>query len=125
MAPTPRSKPKVITQDGEPVVHYDLDAVEAEAVEEPFVFRLGGEVFTMAAPEDADWQVTDEMSETNAGLRTFVRDLLGDDDYERFAKHRLTNKQITGLLDACNQHYGTTPGKTRASGRSSRSTRRR
>ncbi|MEV4384023.1 hypothetical protein, partial [Streptosporangium sp. NPDC049644] len=109
---------KVITQDGEPVVHFDLDAIEAEAVEEPFVFRLGGEVFQMAAPEDADWQVTDQMSETNAGLRSFVRDLLGDEDYERFAKHRLSNKQITALLDACNKHYGTSPGKSAASGRS-------
>lgn len=117
--------PKLITEDGEPVSHFSLTAIENEANEKPFVFDIDGEFFTMRAPEDADWQITDKMSETNAGLRDFIRDLMDADDYERFSKHRLTNRQITALLAACNEHYGTTPGESKASRRSSRSTRRR
>ena len=119
------AKPKLITEDGEPVSHFSLSAIEHEANGEPFVFDIDGEFFTMAAPDDADWQITDKMSETNAGLRSFIRDLMSEDDFERFSKHRLTNRDITSLLTACNKHYGTTPGESRASRRSSRSTRRR
>jgi hypothetical protein len=119
------TRPKIITQDGEEVVHFDLDALEAEANEEPFTFRLGGDVFTLAAPEDADWQVIDELSETNAGLRAFIQELMSAEDWEKFSSHKLSSKKLTALLDACNQHYGATPGKSRTSGRSSRSTRRR
>ncbi len=115
--------PKMITSDGAPVTHFDLDAVESEARAEVFTFTLGGEVFQMLPPEDADWQVTADISEGN-GLREFIAELLGD-DYERFAAHKLPARKLNALIDACTRHYGVTPGESRASKGSSRSTRRR
>ena len=120
---TPR--PKIITEDGDPVVHFDLDALEAEATGEPFTFRLGGEMFQLAPPETADWQVVDAMAENNAGLRAYVADLMSPEEYQRFSSHKLSSKNLTALLAAANQHYGTSAGKSRPSARSSRSTRRR
>lgn len=116
-------RPNMITQDGEPVAHFDLDAVDAEAREEPFRFRLGGEVFTMLPPEEVDWQVADDIS-GGEGLKAFVAELLGE-DYERFAAHKVSSRKLGLLIDACTTHYGVTPGESRASGRSSGSTRRR
>ncbi len=115
--------PKMITQDGEPVVHFDLDAVENEARGEVFTFTLGGEVFQMLPPEEVDWKVADDISQ-GEGLKAFVRELLGD-DYERFAKHKLPSRKLGILIDRCTQHYGVTPGESQASKRSSKSTRRR
>lgn len=115
--------PKVITEAGETVAHFDLDAIEAEANGEPFTFVLQGEVFTMLAPEDADWQV---MTDTDRPdwTRAFMQELLAD-DYERFAKHTVPIRKLNALIEACTQHYGVTPGESKASARSSRSTRRR
>ncbi len=115
--------PKMITQDGEPVVHFDLDAVENEARGEVFTFTLGGEVFQMLPPEEVDWKVADDISQ-GEGLKAFVRELLGD-DYERFAKHKLPSRKLGMLIDECTRFYGITPGESKASTRSSRSTRRR
>ncbi|GGK61208.1 hypothetical protein Sme01_02840 [Sphaerisporangium melleum] len=113
----------MITQSGEPVVHFDLDAVESEARDEHFTFTLGGEVFTMQPPEDADWRVVDDIS-NGAGLTAFVQELLGN-DYEKFAKHKLTSRKLGLLIDECTRFYGITPGESQASKRSSKSTRRR
>lgn len=113
----------MITSDGEAVPHLDLDALEAEARDEPFTFKLGGEVFTMLPPEEADWQISASLSE-GEGLQEFVAALLGD-DYERFTQHKLPTWKLTKLIDQCTAHYNITPGESRASGRSSRSTRRR
>lgn len=118
-----KALPKVITQEGEPVVHFDLDAVEDEATQTPFTFTLGGEVFTMLAPEDADWQV---MTDTDRPdwTRAFMQELLAE-EYERFAKHSVPIRKLNKLIEACTAHYGVTPGESKASARSSRSTRRR
>ncbi|MEU6725465.1 hypothetical protein ABZ917_17295 [Nonomuraea wenchangensis] len=115
--------PKLITQSGEPVSHFDLDAVENEATQEPFTFTFGGEVFTMLAPEDIDWQA---LADTSAPdwLLTYVAALLGD-DFERFAAHEVPTRKLNKLLEACQEHYGVTPGGSKASARSSKSTRRR
>jgi hypothetical protein len=114
----------MITSDGEPVAHFDLDALESEAREEIFTFRLGGEVFQMLPPEEADWQVATDLSD-GTGLRAFMRELLGEKDYERFAQHKLSTAKLTRLIDECSNFYGVTPGESQASKRSSRNTRRR
>lgn len=115
--------PRVITQDGEPVVHFDLDAAESEATKEPFTFRVGGEVFTATSPEDADWQATAD-TESPGGLRAFIAELLGE-DYERFTDVRVSNKQLGELVKACQEHYGVSVGESKASPRSSQKKRRR
>lgn len=116
--------PRMITQDGEPVVHFDLDSVEDEANAVPFTFTLGGEVFTMLGPEDADWQVQDGLVDGGAGLKDLMRELLGE-EYERFAKHKVSGRKLSKLLDACQKHYGVTVPESPASAGSSRNTRRR
>lgn len=116
--------PKLITQAGEPVAAFDLDAVENEGREQMFTFTVGGEVFTMLPPEEADWQVADGLSE-GAGLKQFMRELLGEEDYERFSKHKVSSRKLGLLIEECTRWYGTTPGESRASARSSKTTRRR
>lgn len=118
------STPKVITSGGEPVAHFDLDAIVNEAREEYFTFTFKGEVFTMLPPEEADWQVSAALGTDEGKLADFVKELLGD-DYERFSKHKLSSAGLTALIDECTKFYGITPGESRASKRSSKSTRRR
>jgi hypothetical protein len=116
--------PKMITQDGEPVVHLDLDSIESEAGGVPFTFTVKGEVFSAISPDDADWQATAD-TDSPGGLRAFVRELLGDEDYERFCEKTVTNKQLGELVKACQKHYGISVGESKASPRSSNRKRRR
>ncbi|MDH2424734.1 hypothetical protein [Sphaerisporangium sp. TRM90804] len=118
-----QTQPKLITQDGEPVVHFDADAVEEEALESVFTFRHGGEMFQMLPPEQADWKIAADLSE-GEGMKAFMAELLGD-DYERFAEKPMSSKKLGMTIDACSAFYGVKPGESKASKRSSRSTRRR
>ena len=126
-------KVRVVTEAGHEVqqpVHVDMDArIEArknEAVDEPFSFQLGGERFVMSPPEHADWRIATGLDDSNAaGLRDFVRELLGDEQFERFMEHAMPSDMLGDLIRDCQKHYGTTPGESPASKRSSRSTRRR
>lgn len=115
---------RIITEDGEPVVHLDLDAMEDEAVEATFSFRVGGEVFTAISPNDADWQATAD-TDSPGGLRAFIRELLGDEDYERFCEKSVSNKQLEALVKGAQKHYGVNVGESKASPRSSKKRRRR
>lgn len=124
MAASSAARPKVITQDGEPAVHFDLDAVANEATATEFTFRAGGQIFTAISPDEADWQATTD-TDTPGGLRAFMRELLGDEDYERFCEVRVTNKQLGDLIGAAQKHYGIKTGESQASPRSSNGTRRR
>jgi hypothetical protein len=115
---------RIITEDGEPVVHLDLDATENEAVEATFTFRIQGEVFTAISPDDADWQATAD-TDSPGGLRAFIRELLGDEDYERFCELSVRNKQLNAIVKGAQQHYGVSVGESKASRSSSKKRRRR
>lgn len=117
-------RPKVITEAGEEVVHFDLDAVENEANETPFTFRVGGEIFSAISPDEADWQAAADI-DSPGGLRGFMRELLGEKDYERFCELDVSNKQLGELIKACQKHYGISTGESQASPRSSRNKRKR
>lgn len=117
-------RPKVITQDGEPAVHFDLDALEHEARREPFRFTLGGEIFELCqSPEDVDWQIHERLAD-GGGLQDYLAELLGD-DYDRFASHKLSAKLLNELIKSANAHFGVETGESSASPRSSNGTRRR
>lgn len=116
--------PRIITEDGEPVVHLDLDALEEEANAATFTFRVGGEVFSAISPEDADWQMTAD-TDSPGGLRNFIRELLGDEDYERFCDVSVSNKKLNQIVEGAQRHYGTTVGESKASRPSSKKRRRR
>lgn len=120
MAETAR-RPKMITQEGEPVVHFDADAIEEEANEAPFAFSLAGKVFTLESPETADWIANDELG-SPGGMQGFMRELLGD-RYEEFAKLRCSQTRLNKIVQACQRHYGITRGESEASARSSNGTR--
>lgn len=123
MAASSAARPKVITQDGEPVVHFDLDAVEDEATDEPFRFTAGGEQFSCISPQDADWQAAADVDEPG-GLRAFIAELLGD-DYDRFTELNVSGRRLSALLEAAQKHYGIKTGESKASPRSSRNRRKR
>ncbi|HEY9369735.1 hypothetical protein [Streptomyces sp.] len=96
---------KVITEAGKPVSHFSLRQHKREATQEPFVFDVDGEYFTMQPPANADWQVTSDLSTGESSLRDFVRELLGD-DYERFCKlDGVSSDDINALIEAATKHY--------------------
>lgn len=96
---------KVITEAGKPVSHFSLRQRAREATQEPFVFDVDGEYFTMQPPAAADWQVTADLSTGESNLRAFVRELLGD-DYERFCKlEGVSSDDINALIEAAQAHY--------------------
>lgn len=96
---------KVITQKGEPVSHFSLRQRKREATQEPFVFDVDGEYFTMSPPTDADWRVAADLTSGESSLRDFVKELLGD-DYERFCKlEGVSSDDISALIEAATQHY--------------------
>ncbi|WP_329521157.1 hypothetical protein [Spirillospora sp. NBC_01491] len=116
--------PRIITEDGEPVVHLDLDAIEDEATSVTFTFRVGGEVFSAISPDDADWQATAD-TDSPGGLRAFIHELLGDEDYERFCELTVSNRKLGQIVEGAQKHYGIKTGESKASPRSSKKRRRR
>lgn len=118
--------PKVITQDGERVASMDLDAMENEAGEEPFTFTLKGEVYDTLNPEDVDWQRNSELTEARDNdYRPLMRVILDEDQYARFAAHRVPMWKLAKLIDGYWEHHGLGQGESSASSRSSKSTRKR
>jgi hypothetical protein len=103
---------KVINQEGKPVSLFSLRARKRQATGEPFTFDVDGEFFTMKAPADADWRVTAALGTTEGDLRSFMKELLGE-DYERFSKiDGVTSDDINALIDAATRHYqGVTRGE--------------
>jgi hypothetical protein len=96
---------KVITEKGEPVSLFSLRQRKREATQEPFVFDVDGEFFTMAPPADADWRVTADLTTGESNLRHFIQELLGD-DYERFCKiEGVSSDDISALIEAATKHY--------------------
>jgi len=100
------------SSQNKPVSHFSLRDRKREATQEPFVFDVDGEFFTMAPPGSVDWLVTASLGEGGGDLRAFVKELLGD-DYERFAKLKnVSNDDISALIDAATKHYqGATRGE--------------
>lgn len=97
--------PKTITQDGKPVSLFSLRQRKREATQEPFTFDVDGELFEMASPASADWQITAALGGSDGDLRKFVAELLGD-DWERFSKlEGVSSEDIGELLNAATQHY--------------------
>lgn len=96
---------KVITESGQPVSLFSLRARAQEATQQPFVFDVDGEYFTMRSPAAADWQIAADLASGEGSFRTYVADLLGD-DYERFCKvPGISNEDISALIEAATKHY--------------------
>lgn len=101
----------------------DLDAIEAEADEKPFEFTFAGATWQMASPESIDWQLmSDDGSSEDA--REAIREMLGDEQWERFSEHKLSIRQLRVLMDSARRHFGIDPEKSQASNGFSRNTRK-
>lgn len=122
---------KIVTEQGDEVpqdVDLDLDALEAEAQQKPFRFRLGGEVFTMYGPDDVDWRVQLALDTDDLGsMKAFIKELLGADEnvFERFEAKRLTGGKLSRLIKDCYAHYGVSAPESQASQGLSKPTARR
>lgn len=97
---------------------FDLDALERDATPSPFVVRVGGEDFRFPDPQDMDWKKLnqlDELSEYDA-----VKQLLGEEQFERFIKHDIPVWKFGRLTDQWYKHYDLpTAGEDAASSPSS------
>lgn len=104
----------------EPREAFDADALEIEATGEPFVFTLGGKNYTM--PAVMDFRVASYLRDGDFGGA--VELLVGPDQWQAILKGAgvLTMERAIGIWTAYAAHLGTTPGKSRASRRSSKST---
>jgi hypothetical protein len=113
--PRAAARAKLNADKAPDVVDFDLDAYEAEATGEPFKFRLGGETYRMASPEEADWQV--QMAAFSGDVpatEELLRQMLGD-DFPRFEQHRLSARRLRELTKRCAEHFGVETGEGPAS----------
>lgn len=85
-------------------VSLNLDALEREGEQDPFVFVLGGDRFVCRDIEDEDWQILSKIDESDP--EDTFRLLLGD-DFEKFATHRLPLWKLKKLMAAWREHTGT------------------
>src|SRR5690606_28672324 len=96
---------KIITKAAQPVSLFSLRDRKREATQQPFVFDVDGEYFTMRPPAAAGWQVTGDLCTGESRLRDLVRELRGD-DYERFCKSEgVSSDDINALIEAATQHH--------------------
>jgi hypothetical protein len=104
---------------------FDLDVLVNEAADEekPFRFKLGGALFTTAAPEDFDWQEYGRLtaSDNQSDGRPMMQLILGDEQYEEFCGHKLKIRHINALVERWQAHHGISVPESRASRRSSAS----
>lgn len=101
---------------------FDLDALEAEASDEPFPFRVGGQTFTLPAASGMDWRAgaAIDSGQYERGLRL----LLGE-DYDAFCQLAVSTGQLSALINRYQQHLGLAPGEPQASSGTSKRTARR
>jgi hypothetical protein len=101
----------------EPADVFDLDTLETEIVGRPFVFKVGGERFTLPAGGEADYRAISALD--GGDFFGGFRGLLGDEQYARFSEHAITATRMGKLIEAYLDHQGMRPGELLASKNSS------
>ncbi len=101
---------------------FDLDALETEAEQTPFVFRFGGQQFEL--PPSPDMMAFAAIAEGQ--LYTGLKILLGDEQHRRMveAKATFNAEKLAALMEQYAGHIGLTLGKSPASAARSSSTAR-
>lgn len=100
----------------------DLDAVRAETADEAHEVVFGGETFTVPVVED--WPVVAVDLLQDGRIAAALAEVL-DDQWERFAAHRPTLRQMTALANQLSSAQGLgDAGNSQGSSGSSRSTGR-
>lgn len=97
---------------------FDLDAVEAEAAGEPFVFTYRGHEYSLPHVQDVDRKVllAADQGEIAAMNELFRAGL--DIDYEQFNAQPMKVRSLDALFKAWLKHCGLEPGELVASTRS-------
>lgn len=99
------AEPELPAADTTPV-DLDLDALERDGKRPgPFTFRVEGEQFSLADPQDIDWQ--DLLVATRNPLM-FIRYTLGEDEYKRFLRLKMPEWKMEKLMAAFFKHFGMT-----------------
>lgn len=97
----------------EPKPIFDLDALEVEATNEPFVFTFGGKQYVV--PAIIDLRITAALQ--RGDYASAVRALVGEDQWASIVASDavLDTARADLLIRAFAEHCGTSPGKSSGS----------
>jgi hypothetical protein len=94
---------------------FDLDAVEAEALGEPFPFTFGGREYVLPHVQDMDRKVLLAADQgEQAAMEELFRTGLGA-DFEEFDRQPMKLRTLEALFRNWLEHCGLEPGELRAS----------
>lgn len=82
---------------------FDLDVLERNGAPKPYKARIGGKVYTFSDPNEQDWQQNEALM--GQGTEANLRAVLGDEQYEEFAKNKLPVWKLNELNTRVNLHY--------------------
>lgn len=97
---------------------FDLDAVEAEALGDPFEFTFGGHTYTLPHVQDVDRKILIGADEGDVAAMNALFEVGLGDDYERFNAQPMKLRSLEALFKAWLAHCGLEPGESLASTRS-------
>lgn len=116
MPPRRRSAPTNSTANG--ATPFDLDAVEAEAIGEPFEFTFGGHVYSLPHVQDVDRRILLGADQGDVAMMNALFEIGLGDDYELFNAQPMKLRSLEALFKAWLKHCGLEPGELLASTRS-------
>ena len=91
---------------------FDLDALEKDAkAPKPLPVKLGGEEFVFGDIDNADFwtelaPLDDVPGNSVAGIEAQFRVMLGDEEFDRFKRHRIPGWKVKALYEHLDSHFG-------------------
>lgn len=101
-----------------PKAPFDLDAVEAQASNDPFPFTFGGRDYTLPHVQDVDRKVLLSADQGDIAAMTALFEVGLGDDYDQFNAQPMKLRTLEALFKAWLAHCGLEPGELQASTRS-------
>jgi hypothetical protein len=115
----------VVDEDSIDIDLDDEDPVLREAIPLPLVVKMPGGKKVITVPHMLEWEHEHTLLGNNGDWDGWAKGVLSEADYQAFKDAHLQNYQIQRIMEKANKRAGTTPGKSRRSSGSSRSTARR